>query len=213
MAGVDPKIGLYAYVVIAFVIAFTGGRPAMISAATASTAVLMVGPVRDHGVQYLLAATILIGVFRILAGIFKFSRLMRFVSQSALTGLRTDPWPSSAVMLATADPAKGVPVGVLLSGVFFAKVSRLGRITFGLSTKQRMREPVEQIVIDVPATHFRGTSAVFASDRLVMKARRQHRIVEAIGLNAAGNTMVERLASYNKPETLFRIAKQQSYAV
>ncbi len=86
IAGVDPKVGLYASVVIACVIAFTGGRAAMISAATASTAVLMTGLVHDHGVQYLFAATILMGVFQILAGILKLGRLMRFVSQSVMTG-------------------------------------------------------------------------------------------------------------------------------
>ncbi len=86
VAGVDPKVGLYASVVIACVIAFMGGRPAMISAATASTAVLMVGLVHNHGVQYLFAATILMGVFQIVAGILKLGRLMRFVSQSVLTG-------------------------------------------------------------------------------------------------------------------------------
>ncbi|HBK07184.1 MAG TPA: sodium-independent anion transporter [Acetobacteraceae bacterium] len=86
VAGVDPKVGLYASVVIACVIAFTGGRPAMISAATASTAVLMTGLVHDHGVQYLFAATILMGVFQIVAGMLKLGRLMRFVSQSVLTG-------------------------------------------------------------------------------------------------------------------------------
>src|SRR6201994_1326104 len=86
IAGVDPKVGLYASVVIACVIAFTGGRPAMISAATASTAVLMTGLVREHGVQYLFAATILMGVFQIVAGVLKLGRLMRFVSQSVMTG-------------------------------------------------------------------------------------------------------------------------------
>jgi SulP family sulfate permease len=86
VAGVDPRVGLYASVVIACVIAFTGGRPAMISAATASTAVLMAGIVHDHGVQYLFAATILMGVFQIVAGMLKLGRLMRFVSQSVMTG-------------------------------------------------------------------------------------------------------------------------------
>jgi len=86
IAGVDPKVGLYASVVIATVIAFVGGRPAMISAATAATAVLMVGLVRDHGVQYLFAATILMGVFQIFGGWLKLARLMRFVSQSVVTG-------------------------------------------------------------------------------------------------------------------------------
>ena len=86
IAGVDPKVGLYASVVIACVIAFTGGRPAMISAATASTAVLMTGLVHDHGVQYLFAATILMGLFQIVAGLLHLGRLMRFVSQSVMTG-------------------------------------------------------------------------------------------------------------------------------
>src|SRR6201986_167774 len=86
VAGVDPKVGLYASVVIACVIAVTGGRAAMISAATASTAVLMTGLVKDHGVQYLFAATILMGVFQILGGFLRLHLLMRFVSQSVLTG-------------------------------------------------------------------------------------------------------------------------------
>ncbi|AWN35722.1 SulP family inorganic anion transporter [Methylobacterium radiodurans] len=86
IAGVDPKVGLYASVVIACVIAFAGGRPAMISAATAATAVVMVDLVRDHGVQYLFAATILMGVLQILAGLLRLGRLMRFVSRSVMTG-------------------------------------------------------------------------------------------------------------------------------
>jgi SulP family sulfate permease len=86
IAGVDPKVGLYASVVIACVIAFAGGRPAMISAATAATAVVMVNLVRDHGVQYLFAATILMGVIQIGAGLLKLGRVMRFVSQSVMTG-------------------------------------------------------------------------------------------------------------------------------
>jgi SulP family sulfate permease len=86
IAGVDPKVGLYASVVIACVIAFAGGRPAMISAATAATAVVMVNLVRDHGVQYLFAATILMGVIQIAAGLLKLGRVMRFVSQSVMTG-------------------------------------------------------------------------------------------------------------------------------
>jgi SulP family sulfate permease len=443
VAGVDPKVGLYASVIIATVIAFTGGRPAMISAATASTAVLMVGLVHHHGVQYLFAATILMGLFQIGAGLLKLGRLMRFVSQSVLTGfvnalailiflaqlpqlvhvpdvtyalialglaiiygfpyltravpsplvaiavltvitavfgihvrtvaslgqlpsalpvfglpqvpftlgtlgiiapvaltlaavglletlltaqivddmtdtpsgksrecigqgianmasavfggmggcamigqsvinvtsggrgrfstlvagvfllvllvilqrllaivpvaaltavmimvsintfswrslarLRTNPWPSSVVMLATVgtvvatrDLSKGVLVGVLLSGIFFAgKVARLSRITSALSEDGRLRtytvegqiffasaatfseaidvlEPVERIVIDVSAAHFWDISAVGALDRVVMKARRQGRAIEVLGLNAASATMVERFAT------------------
>ena len=86
IAGVDPKVALYASFSIAVLIAFTGGRPAMISAATAATAVLMVTLVRDHGLQYLLAATVLAGVLQILAGVAGLARLMRFVSRSVMTG-------------------------------------------------------------------------------------------------------------------------------
>ncbi|WP_455011039.1 SulP family inorganic anion transporter [Pacificispira spongiicola] len=86
IAGVDPKIGLYASFSIAVVTAIAGGRPGMISAATAATAVLMVTLVRDHGLQYLLAATVLAGVLQVVAGFLKLGNLMKFVSRSVMTG-------------------------------------------------------------------------------------------------------------------------------
>lgn len=86
IAGVDPKIGLYASFSIAVVTAMVGGRPGMISAATAATAVVMVTLVRDHGLEYLLACTVLTGVIQIIAGYLKLARLMQFVSRSVLTG-------------------------------------------------------------------------------------------------------------------------------
>ncbi|WP_417664634.1 SulP family inorganic anion transporter [Pseudidiomarina donghaiensis] len=86
IAGVDPKIGLYASFCIAVIIAFTGGRPGMISAATGAMALLMVTLVRDHGLEYLLAATLLTGVLQIGAGYLKLGSLMRFVSRSVVTG-------------------------------------------------------------------------------------------------------------------------------
>ncbi|RAI03936.1 sodium-independent anion transporter [Acuticoccus sediminis] len=86
IAGVDPKVGLYASFSIAVITAITGGRPGMISAATAATAVLMVTLVRDHGLQYLFAATILAGVIQVVAGLLKLGKVMRFVSRSVLTG-------------------------------------------------------------------------------------------------------------------------------
>jgi SulP family sulfate permease len=86
IAGVDPKVGLYASVVIAIVIAFAGGRPALISAATAATAVLFGALVREHGLQYLLAATILAGAIQIVAGWLRIGQVMRFVSRSVMTG-------------------------------------------------------------------------------------------------------------------------------
>lgn len=86
IAGVDPKVGLYASFCIAVIIAFTGGRPGMISAATGAMALLMVTLVRDHGLEYLLAATLLTGVLQIGAGYLKLGSLMRFVSRSVVTG-------------------------------------------------------------------------------------------------------------------------------
>ena len=86
IAGVDPKVGLYASFCIAVIIAFTGGRPGMISAATGAMALLMVTLVRDHGLEYLLAATLLTGVIQIAAGYLRLAELMRFVSRSVVTG-------------------------------------------------------------------------------------------------------------------------------
>ncbi len=86
IAGVDPKIGLYASFCIAVTIAFVGGRPGMISAATGATALLMVTLVAEHGLQYLLAATILTGIIQIVMGVLKLGRLMKFVPRSVMTG-------------------------------------------------------------------------------------------------------------------------------
>ena len=86
IAGVDPKVGLYASFCIAVVISFVGGRPAMISAATGAMALLMVTLVKEHGLEYLLAATILTGVIQIFAGYLKLAKLMRFVSKSVVIG-------------------------------------------------------------------------------------------------------------------------------
>jgi SulP family sulfate permease len=86
IAGVDPKVGLYASFSIAVIIAFVGGRPGMISAATGAMALVMVLLVKEHGLQYLLAATVLTGVLQVLAGWVKLGVLMRFVSRSVVTG-------------------------------------------------------------------------------------------------------------------------------
>ncbi|WP_420409921.1 SulP family inorganic anion transporter [Hoeflea sp.] len=86
IAGVDPKVGLYASFSIAVITAIVGGRPGMISAATAATAVLMVTLVKEHGLEYLLAATVLAGLIQIGAGAARLGYVMRFVSKSVMTG-------------------------------------------------------------------------------------------------------------------------------
>ncbi|MBE0486139.1 SulP family inorganic anion transporter [Marinobacter sp.] len=86
IAGVDPKVGLYASFCIAVVIALVGGRAGMISGATGAMALLMVTLVKEHGLEYLLAATLLTGLLQIIAGYLKLGTLMRFVSRSVVTG-------------------------------------------------------------------------------------------------------------------------------
>jgi len=86
IAGVNPMVGLYASFSIAVIIAFVGGRPGMISAATGAMALLMVPLVKDHGVEYLLAATILTGVIQILFGVFKVAKVMKFIPRAVMIG-------------------------------------------------------------------------------------------------------------------------------
>ena len=126
IAGVDPKVGLYASFCIAVVIAFTGGRPGMISAATGAMALLMVTLVKDHGLEYLFAATVLTGVLQIIAGWIRLGELMRFVSRSVVTGfvnalailifmaqlpeLIDVPWPVYAMTAAGLGIIYGLPL-------------------------------------------------------------------------------------------------------
>jgi SulP family sulfate permease len=86
IAGVDPKVGLYASFTMAVAIAFTGGRPAMISAATGAMALVVVSLVDQHGVEYLLAATVLAGIIQVTLGGLGIAKLMRFVPRSVMTG-------------------------------------------------------------------------------------------------------------------------------
>lgn len=86
IAGVNPMVGLYASFSIAVIIAFVGGRPGMISAATGAMALLMVPLVKEYGIEYLLAATILTGIIQILFGVFKVARVMKFIPRAVMIG-------------------------------------------------------------------------------------------------------------------------------
>lgn len=86
IAGVDPMVGLYASFSIAVIIAFVGGRTGMISAATGAMALVIVNLVADHGLQYLLAATILTGIIQVIFGVFGIAKLMRFIPNSVMLG-------------------------------------------------------------------------------------------------------------------------------
>ena len=86
IAGVDPRVGLFASFTMAVTIAFLGGRPAMISAATGAVALVVAPLVRDHGVDHLVAAVLLGGVVQVALGLLGVARLMRFVPRSVMVG-------------------------------------------------------------------------------------------------------------------------------
>ena len=86
IAGVDPKVGLYASFIIAIITAFLGGRPGSISAATGAMALLMIDLVKEYGFQYLLATTFLMGIIQVIFGIFKLGRQMKYLPRAVMLG-------------------------------------------------------------------------------------------------------------------------------
>ncbi|WP_307858252.1 SulP family inorganic anion transporter [Cellulomonas fulva] len=86
IAGVDPRLGLFASFTMAVSIAFLGGRPAMISAATGSVALVVAPVAREHGVDYLVATVILAGVLQVLLGLLGIAKFMRFIPRSVMVG-------------------------------------------------------------------------------------------------------------------------------
>lgn len=128
IAGVDPKVGLYASFSIAVIIALVGGRPGMISAATAAVAVLVVPLVRDHGIEYLFAATVLMGVIQIAGGFLRLDLLMKFVSRSVVTGFVNAL--AILIFLAQLPQLVGVtPVTYLMVAGAFAIIYLFPRLT------------------------------------------------------------------------------------
>ncbi len=86
IAGVDPRVGLFASVTMAVSIAFLGGRPAMISAATGAVALVIAPVMRDHGFEYLIATVLLAGILQVVLGVLGVARLMRFIPRSVMVG-------------------------------------------------------------------------------------------------------------------------------
>lgn len=86
IAGVDPKVGIYASICILILTSIFGGRPALISAATGAMALVLVGVVKNYGIEYMFAASILAGILQIVLGYFKVAKLMSFVPRSVMVG-------------------------------------------------------------------------------------------------------------------------------
>ena len=149
IAGVDPKVGLYASFCIAVVTAFAGGRPGMISAATGAMALLMVTLVKTHGLQYLLAATLLTGVLQILAGTFRLGSLMRFVSRSVVVGFVN----ALAILIFMAQLPELTNVGWQ---VYALVVAGLGLIYLFPYVTKAIPSPLVCIVVLTGVTMFMG---------------------------------------------------------
>ena len=86
IAGVEPLVGLYAAFMVGLITAITGGRPGMISGATGALAVVMVALVADHGVQYLFATVVLMGLMQMVAGALRIARFIRLVPHPVMLG-------------------------------------------------------------------------------------------------------------------------------
>ncbi len=86
VAGVNPLVGLYAAFIVGLITALIGGRPGMISGATGALAVVMVSLVAEHGVEYLFATVVLMGILQVLAGVFKLGKFMRLVPHPVMLG-------------------------------------------------------------------------------------------------------------------------------
>ncbi|NYD67906.1 SulP family inorganic anion transporter [Agromyces atrinae] len=86
IAGVDPRVGLFSSFIMAVSIAFLGGRPAMISAATGAVALVIAPVARDYGMDYFIATVLLAGVFQVLLGVLGVAKLMRFIPRSVMVG-------------------------------------------------------------------------------------------------------------------------------
>ncbi len=149
IAGVDPKVGLYASFCIAVLTALIGARPGMISAATGAMALLMVDLVRDHGLQYLLAATILTGVLQLAAGACRLGALMKFVSRSVVTGFVN----ALAILIFLAQLPEFEGQGLLMYGMVAAGLG----IIYGLPRLTRaVPSPLVCIVVLTAVSVFMG---------------------------------------------------------
>ena len=131
IAGVDPRVGLFASFTMAVTIAFTGGRPAMISAATGAMALIVVGLVSQHGVEYLFAATILAGLIQVTLGLLGVPKLMRFVPRSVMTGFVN----ALAILILLAQVphlVRGGLVGAVLVAAGLAVIFMMPRLTHAI---------------------------------------------------------------------------------
>ncbi|MGB3137000.1 MAG: SulP family inorganic anion transporter [Nodosilinea sp.] len=157
IAGVDPEVGLYASFIIAMVTAIFGGRPGLVSAATASMALLMIELVKDHGVQYLFAAGILTGVLQIIFGWLKLGRQMKYIPRAVMVGFVNAL--AILIFLAQLPQLTNVPASVyVMTAAALAIIYLLPRVTTVLPS------PLVAIVAITAVSLFAGVSVPTVGD-------------------------------------------------
>jgi len=158
IAGVDPKYGLYSSFIIAVIVGIAGGRPAMISAATGAMSLVVVGLVKDHGVEYLLAATILSGLIQVAIAYGGAARLMRFVPRSVTTGFVN----ALGILLFTSqipDLVDGGVTGVALVGAGLILLVTIPKLT------KAFPAPLAVIAVLTAAVAFLGVDTPDVGDK------------------------------------------------
>ncbi len=177
IAGVDPRVGLFASFTMAVSIAFLGGRPAMISAATGAVALVIAPLVREHGLDHLIAAVILAGVFQVVLGLLGVARLMRFVPRSVMVGfvnalailiftsqlpyLRDVPWAvyamvaiGIAIMVFLPRLTTVVPAPLIAIAVLTVAVVGTGLVVPDVGDEGALPETLPTLLLpDVPLTY------------------------------------------------------------
>ncbi|MFT8737128.1 MAG: SulP family inorganic anion transporter [Zymomonas mobilis] len=176
VAGIDPEVGLYASFVIGIVIAFSGGRPAMISAAAGSVALVAAALVRSHGLSYLLAAGILAGLFQIVFGVLRLSILMRFVARPVRTGFVN----ALAILIFSAQLPQilGANIqGLLLIGLGLIIIYGAPRLTRAIPS------PLIAIVVLTLMAHFLHLPVKTVSELGRLPLSLPHWVLPAVPLN------------------------------
>ncbi len=146
IAGVDPKVGLYASFTMAVTIAFLGGRPGMISAATGSMALLMVELVKNYGLEYLLAATLVTGLLQVIWGSMRIGRIMKYVPRAVLVGFVN----ALAILIFNAQLPQFAGQGLLMYGMVAAGLAiiyLLPRLTGAIPIIKSLPSPLIAIVV------------------------------------------------------------------
>ncbi|MGB6016768.1 MAG: SulP family inorganic anion transporter, partial [Nodosilinea sp.] len=183
IAGVDPKVGLYASFIIAMVTAIFGGRPGLISAATGAMALLMISLVQDYGVQYLFAAGILTGILQIIFGWLKLGRQMKFIPRAVMVGFVNAL--AILIFIAQLPQLTNVPITVyIMTAAALAIIYLLPRLTTALPS------PLVAIVTMTAISIFAGIEVPTVGDMGELPAAFPPFLLPQVPLNVETLTII-----------------------